>query len=97
MPAPGHGRIQGNMYAGVFAGTGGPTPKHPQTWRTVTCPKETCQAGPQVRCRRRISEQFSSAAQNSPFGYKVQQGEGRWTSLKHPHPERTKLARESQK
>lgn len=66
-----------------FVSTGSTAPLHRVTWRTVTCPKKECGAGPQEKCRRRISESFSQHT-----------GAGRWAYLKHPHQERLQAARD---
>ena len=79
-----------SRYAGTFASVGGTLGGGylAPTWRQVTCPKEGCEAPPQTKCRRRISETFNANAANGHIG------EGRWQALKHPHPERKRAARE---
>ena len=84
-------RFTGNhLYAGVMASTGSTSPRGTQSWRTITCPREDCGAGPQTKCRRRISEKYTSGKTTGLFTH---EGEGRWADLKHPHPERKRRAR----
>lgn len=81
-----HKVMGGSAFAGPLAGTGaGPARNaNKANWRLVECP--TCEAPTQGRCRRRTSEKYNP---EQPGGHI---GEGRWTLLKHPHPERVRAA-----
>lgn len=86
-------RSSDNRFASALAGVGGTLSSgySRPTWRQVVCPKEGCGAPTQTLCRRFISEKFSSGKTTGVFTH---EGGGRWKSLKHPHPERKRAARE---
>lgn len=83
-------RSHNMQFAGALAGVGstfGNGHSRP-TWRQIACPKEGCGAPPHSMCRRRISESYNTTQSGGHTG------EGRWQTLKHPHPERKRAARE---